>query len=128
MIRTGAVAQRVAASETRSGNKDEGVVPVAMHLEEVRGGRQTAMRLSTQPCSPAAAVGITAAFGGPSATCVLSSTAKVSAKREVTMESFNVRFGCALTMLSAGLALWLSLSSVSEHPPVKAVKALALTA
>ena len=36
LIRTGAVAQRVAASETRGGNKDEGVVPVAMHLEEVR--------------------------------------------------------------------------------------------
>ncbi|KAK9834675.1 hypothetical protein WJX74_007320 [Apatococcus lobatus] len=36
LIRTGAVAQRVAASETRGGNKDEGVVPVAMHLEEVK--------------------------------------------------------------------------------------------
>lgn len=36
LIRTAAVAQRVAASETRGGNKDEGVVPVAMHLEEVK--------------------------------------------------------------------------------------------
>ena len=55
LIRTGAVAQRVAASETRGGSKDEGVVPVAMHLEEVSNNHQT-IPIRISPAAAAAAV------------------------------------------------------------------------
>ena len=51
LTRTSAVAARAAAREVVNGSKDEGVVPVTLHLEEVSTWQLTGLCISGQHLS-----------------------------------------------------------------------------